>query len=188
MNTDFWEQFYQNNKVTLEPTTFARHVVQQISKIGRIIDLGCGNGRDSLFFAREGFKVLALDQVEVSGLVGHDNIKFQKINFKDIGQIHLLHGDLLYARFLFHAIPSDLLSGLLNWGRGRLFAEFRAFGDVPQIYPNHERVFWKAGDFVDLLSANNFRIISFDEARGRAAYLGEDPLVFRLEAIKEDKN
>src|SRR6185503_15104572 len=130
-NADFWEQFYKNHELTMEPSGFAKYVAQFAQGYSRIIDLGCGNGRDSLFFAKEGFRVLALDQVQLPEYVNHANIEFQVIDFRNIETIRLSKSDLIYARFLFHAIPDDVLHSILNWAKGRIFAEFRAFGDVP---------------------------------------------------------
>ncbi len=181
-SAEFWKQFYESHELTLEPSGFAEYVAEIAPKASRIIDLGCGNGRDSLFFANRGFKVLALDQVQAPGFVHHDNVEFKILDFRYINDIVLSKNDLIYARFLFHAIPDEVLHSILNWARGKLFAEFRAFGDVPTIYPDHERVFWKAESFLELLEKYNFKVIKFDAAKNRAVYLNEDPLVFRLEA------
>ena len=43
------------------PSGFAKEVVALIPEGGRILDLGCGEGRDSVYFASCGFEVTALD-------------------------------------------------------------------------------------------------------------------------------
>lgn len=44
-----------------EPSSFACRVAPLLPAGGRILDLGCGEGRDSVFFAAEGFEVMAVD-------------------------------------------------------------------------------------------------------------------------------
>ena len=52
MDLEYWEKYYQDNKLPFEPSDFSKYVVSKINKNSRLIDLGCGNGRDSLFFCR----------------------------------------------------------------------------------------------------------------------------------------
>ena len=51
MDKNFWEQYYSINKEPFQPSSFAREVIQNISKNSTLLDVGCGNGRDSIFFA-----------------------------------------------------------------------------------------------------------------------------------------
>ncbi len=44
-----------------EPSSFARQVAPLLSPGARILDLGCGEGRDSVFFAAQGFDVVGVD-------------------------------------------------------------------------------------------------------------------------------
>jgi tellurite methyltransferase len=44
-----------------EPSSFARQVARLLTPGARVLDLGCGEGRDSVFFATEGFEVVGVD-------------------------------------------------------------------------------------------------------------------------------
>lgn len=44
-----------------EPSSFARRVASSLSASARVLDLGCGEGRDSVFFAAAGFDVVGVD-------------------------------------------------------------------------------------------------------------------------------
>ncbi len=44
-----------------EPSSFARQVASPLPPGARILDLGCGEGRDSVFFAAQGFDVVGVD-------------------------------------------------------------------------------------------------------------------------------
>lgn len=60
-----WAREYRRTPETYiwgtEPTTFARQVVALLPLSARILDLGCGEGRESVFFAEAGFEVVGVD-------------------------------------------------------------------------------------------------------------------------------
>ena len=52
-NKLFWDIFYKKNKSVTKPSPFAKFFYKDVKKINKnicILDVGCGNGRDSLFF------------------------------------------------------------------------------------------------------------------------------------------
>jgi SAM-dependent methyltransferase len=63
----WWDAFYSNRAkpcpffVARPDESLAEHVRTGRIPAGRAIDLGCGNGRNSLFLARHGFSVEAVD-------------------------------------------------------------------------------------------------------------------------------
>ncbi|MDE0056305.1 MAG: LicD family protein, partial [Gammaproteobacteria bacterium] len=124
---DYWSRFYAYAHTTL-PSAFAAAVAIELTEPGYVVDLGCGNGRDSVFFAQLGHSVIGLD---VSGKAIDDNQarvlekQVDDIEFKqvDVGAPHTLvdilnrmeeaaiqAGDArrnhvtIYARFFFHAV------------------------------------------------------------------------------------
>jgi 2-polyprenyl-3-methyl-5-hydroxy-6-metoxy-1,4-benzoquinol methylase len=63
MNTEeiqYWSAFYKHFTVT-DPTLFAQHVNAFFQAPLRILDVGCGNGRDSYYLAAQGHKVEGID-------------------------------------------------------------------------------------------------------------------------------
>ena len=58
---DYFSKKYQTNPVHSEVLE-----AMQTVKPGRALDLGCGQGRNSLFLAQQGFDVTAVDQNELS--------------------------------------------------------------------------------------------------------------------------
>ena len=90
-----------------EHSSFAVYVLKMMSDGDSILELGCGNGRDSFFFAEHGIQVFALDQSEIV----INQIKKENINprfiCKDILSVEeyfpykIDHG---YARFVLHAL------------------------------------------------------------------------------------
>ena len=59
---NYWNRFYATNK-HMQASSFARFVNRKIirKRTGNLIDIGCGNGRDCLFFSRNGHNVLGID-------------------------------------------------------------------------------------------------------------------------------
>jgi 2-polyprenyl-3-methyl-5-hydroxy-6-metoxy-1,4-benzoquinol methylase len=85
-----------------------------------LLDLGCGAGRDSLFFAGQGANVVAVDTsgVAIERLAtycaenGIDNVKAVKASAFDIGA--LAPFDLVFGRMILHHIePFDRFAGSL---------------------------------------------------------------------------
>jgi len=50
MDKKYWEQYYFSQNATNKPTLFAQLILKNHLKAGdTLIELGCGNGRDSIF-------------------------------------------------------------------------------------------------------------------------------------------
>ncbi len=156
---DYWSRFYAYAH-TILPSPFAAAVAIELTEPGYVVDLGCGNGRDSVFFAELGHRVIGLD---VSGKAIDDNqarvlekqvddVEFRQV---DVGAPHTLvdflnrmeeaaiqAGDTrrnhvaIYARFFFHAVSEeeeDLVLGALSQSLrsgARCFFEFRTEKDA----------------------------------------------------------
>lgn len=115
-NSKHWELFYKNSNTQLQiPTQFCVFVSGELNgKVDTVIDVGCGNGRDSNFFQSIGLKVIGIDStlsVSESPNSLLKNIKFLNFSITDRRIIehtlHLLKDDasvLIYSRFFLHAI------------------------------------------------------------------------------------
>ena len=55
-----WNQKYKKKKYPREPAQIVRDYFS-LAKIGKALDIGAGNGRNSLFLAKQGFSVDAVD-------------------------------------------------------------------------------------------------------------------------------
>lgn len=54
-------QFYAKRTVDYAPEREREKFIQRIKSQGKILDAGCGPGRDSAFFAEKGFQVVGID-------------------------------------------------------------------------------------------------------------------------------
>ena len=50
-NRDYWNRYYQDGLCPMDPSPFARYAATLVEPGRTLVDLGCGNGRDALYFA-----------------------------------------------------------------------------------------------------------------------------------------
>ena len=63
---NYWNKFYKKKSITAE-STFAKFTYKKIiNKKSTLLDIGCGNGRDSYYFNRKGLKVTGIDISQLS--------------------------------------------------------------------------------------------------------------------------
>lgn len=203
-----WDNFYRgpaSAAVPKEPSAFARWVVEREPTSTALVDIGSGNGRDALWFARQGYRVTGLDysrpairqsraDAESAGL----SATFDIVDLYDLRYVlatgaRLAHEGgprALYARFLPHALDDvgrhqlwRLVSMALRPG-GRLYLEFRTRKDArkPHEFGKHFRRFLAPDTVVRELEARGGRIEHREEGNGLAVYRGEDPHVCRIVA------
>ena len=207
MNKTFWKKYYsENHSFDQLPTSFAKYCIQYFPKNATIIDLGCGNGRDSIFFQNCGFSVYGVDQCEK--IIGALNNRTNSNNYFSIGISELgntLNENLIksinvvYARFFVHAISkeeeSDLMQFLSKLKKHTLFfAESRSIDDknfakgkkISQFTysTDHARRFTNKNDLENKLRNINYKIIESNEDTGLAIYNDENPLIIRIIASK----
>ena len=103
----YWDKFYSESKFKLtKPSNFAEYVQNSIPKNSRIIDIACGNGRDSFYFERKGHDVLGVDKSKEIDFLGS---KFKVMDV--IKEIPL--GKVYYVRFFLHTISEKEMDSFL---------------------------------------------------------------------------
>lgn len=109
-NRKYWEEFYKTFEIQ-DPSSFAKFVLPFIDGKRTLLELGCGNARDAIFFAQNNFNVTATD-LAIEEKFDH-GIKFLN---RDFSQLEDLEGvDVLYSRFTLHAITSKQEDQVLDW-------------------------------------------------------------------------
>ena len=83
------EKYYENT-IDVDMSPLYEEFLKHIKENGHILDAGCGSGRDSLYFLKQGYKITAIDASKElsklsSELIGQDVkcIKFEDINYKN---------------------------------------------------------------------------------------------------------
>lgn len=141
-DTCYWNQYYQAQPVLKEfPSQFAVDMVQYMEKGKHVLDLGCGNGRDSLYFLEQGMKVTGIDASPIAinslkKLYPEKRSSFLCDDFVSSKVLYQIKYDYCYIRWALHAISLqkelELLHNIyatLDVG-GKLFIEARSIHDT----------------------------------------------------------
>lgn len=119
-DSSYWDKFYSDaDGRLLIPSQFASFVASEYwGCVGSIVELGCGNGRDALFFSSLGFHVVGVDasQQAIESVVSRSpgSAVFLHCDISESSLPVLLEGSirrsgklLIYSRFFLHAISQE---------------------------------------------------------------------------------
>jgi len=198
--SDHWDTYYQGKEVPLIPSQFAVFALGEYSP-DTVVDIGCGSGRDSFFFAAQGIRTIGLDgsasAVDLcSSRVGNQQLQFKQVDVKDPLFAEKIQGLvagssrlLVYARFFVHAITDDEedmllrnISKILSETPGILAVEFRTPRDrsLSKVTPDHYRRFVEPTAFVSRAAGHGLKPLYSAEGFGMAKYKEDDAYVARL--------
>ena len=203
----YWTTFYREQRTAI-PTPFAASVAVELEgETCRIVDIGCGNGRDSRFFARLGHHVLGVDAVQSVAAKKSffadrrlRNLTFEEANVATSTTLRKVidstadHPLVIYARFFFHAISEDEETYILDVlakhlpAGARCYFEFRTYRDAasPKRFDGHYRRFIDLDRFVKKAEKGGaMRCVYRIEGQGMAKFGSEDPFVGRVHCIRE---
>lgn len=203
--TDHWANFYGRKTAATAPSPFAQHCLPALAPGMRLLELGCGNGRDAMHFARNGLAVTAIDksQAAIDACIdarGSLDIQYICCDASDLPR-HAADGyDVVYSRFSLHAMtPQEEEQALaaafaaLNPG-GSIWIECRSIndplsrkGDVlspTERIDGHYRRFIVLEELIGRIESLGLSVHERIESTGLAAYGDEDPVVIRVMAKK----
>jgi len=200
---NYWDEFYKTFNDTT-PTLFARECVSpysafKISAHDRVVDLGCGTGRDTLFFISQGIQAIGVDACELAV----ERIKPNALHC-DFGNLDTMTlpftPTVVYARLVVHAVPLDVEYKMIRWitdilpTGGRFLSENRTvldslYGKGTKISDNeyvdgHYRRFLDES-FLDRLREAGFMLKAMQFGNGFAVRDNENPIVLRVAAVKQ---
>ncbi|MBZ7964838.1 class I SAM-dependent methyltransferase [Campylobacter sp. 2457A] len=116
-DTNYWSAFYAKNQEPFEHSLFAAFCLKYLKKDFSILELGCGNGRDALFFSQKGCKVKALDLCEDEIRFLNESYKSENLEFSCADFCNFLDDkkyDGIYSRFTLHSIRKDQQDNLFK--------------------------------------------------------------------------
>lgn len=177
-----WEKFYADKKAPTEPTKFAKWVGKCFDGF-TILDVGSGNGRDSLHLAKKNI-VISLDPTG-EPYKKHKNLAHIKKDIEWLLDSNIRFRGVVYSRFLVHAIPKEITKALIDFAPDYFVAEFRVKGDEPVIYKDHKRVYWTPEEFLKLFDKKDWKFVAHQVGRDLANYKNENPLVMRVIARRK---
>ena len=210
----YWNAFYAGRHPDIEnPSTFARFVLPKLDREALLFELGCGNGRDALFFAAQGQRVVACDRsaVAIRQLTERPDLerfrhrpRFLQADFAELDRVYGADQaplDAVYSRFTLHAIPAAIQHAALAWTAarlatgGQLLVEVRSvkgslYGKGEEVerdaflHDGHYRRFLRLDELTAEVEGLGLSIVEALESDGVAVYKDDDPVVIRLTARK----
>ena len=208
MDKNYWENYYKEQNTIQKPSLFARYVYEEvIQNHATLIELGCGNGRDAVFFANNGLHIHAIDQCE-------NEIKFLSHKFSQLDNCFFQVGDfttlkddkkfdVIYSRFTLHSVSIEQEKNVCHWAhqvlnengvfcievRGQnneIYGKGEAVTEEPNafIYDNHYRRFLNFDDFTSRLKTIGFTLEYAEEKKGFSPFNGDDETFIRIIAKK----
>lgn len=204
ISENYWDTYYRQKKKPSPPSQFAAYVLNEFSHKRRFVDIGCGDGRDSLFFARHGMQVLGLDGSSSAIKICQDKVLSSSLTDVSFQQLRINHpeeisafldfnrkiwsGAVIYARFFLHAIDEiseqnflKLASELIG-NNGHLCLEFRTLRDEFQQKEtgNHYRRYIEPLKFLSHARRHGLDCTYLVEGFGFAKYKSDDAHVARM--------
>lgn len=202
MDYQYWNNYYNKKVAPTEPSAFAKDILHYLDEGRELLELGCGNGRDSILFAQKGLNVTAIDQSEESiidlreGSYG-DIIKFIQDDFIKTNILGCMKFNYIYSRFTMHSIKEEeesiLIQRVYNALKkdGMFFIEVRSVKDDiyglgeevarnTYIYQEHSRRFIVIDELIEKLKLIGFSIVFANEDKNYAIYKNENPVVIRI--------
>lgn len=125
-NKQSWDEFHKlkSNNPKNPSLIYERDADKNIKKLilelepnSRVLDLGCGDGKDSVYFSKNGFNVSALDFSDV--IINENKDKYPYIDWEiyDISKANLPYKnnefDLIFSRLSLHYFDTDNLNSIL---------------------------------------------------------------------------
>jgi tellurite methyltransferase len=204
----YWEKYYEHKKIPFSPSLFAQYVIKHYVKPNDfVIELGCGNGRDAVYFANQCIQTLAFDQCEnelefLSRAYPLPNLKFIARDFTNLDMN--LQCNHVYSRFSMHSIFKEQQDTVLNWihkvllkkgyflleARGKqneLYKKGEPVTNQPDafIYEGHFRRFLDFSETCNELERIGFHINEAIEDKGFSPFNSTDETFMRIIAQKK---
>ena len=209
MDKEYWEAYYKKESSNRLPSNFASYIFENyVGERKNFLELGCGNGRDSIFFANKELFVEAVDQVENQILFLQEefqqlsNLKFYCDDFTDLKRDNKY--DIIYSRFTIHSISIEKQAKVLKWAfsklendgllcievRGKKNEIYKKGTPVKgekdaYVYNDHYRRFLDFKNLLVELENIGFVLQYSEEAKGFAPFNGLDETFIRVIAKKQ---
>jgi len=202
----YWDGYYSKSRQEIStPSGFAKYAMEQMKSGKKLIDLGCGNGRDSAFFCQNGLMVTAVDSSKsaIESIDSRNMPIFAVCNdFVTTKALSCIDYDYCYARWVIHAINQAqqdvLIPRVYNALKkdGLFFVEVRTVNDAKYgqgeplgkheyFFDNHYRRFIEPDQLISQVKGLGFSILACEESDAFSV-VGEDmPTLLRLIARKE---
>ena len=200
----YWDNYYKLSKSPIKPTKFSVFCRKYLKSFkGILYDVGCGNGRDTIYFNKLKIKSIGVDLSKSIIKKNKKKFKVIKDNFimKDFSKLNFVNKKkdiAIYSRFSLHSIDYKKQKTFFYkiqkqknvkilmievrtvydelYGKGKKISKFEYFD-------THYRRFLIPSDLKKTLS-KIFKIKYYKVSRNFAIYKKENPKVLRLIALR----
>jgi len=200
----YWDLFYEKQKHQSPPSQFAAFVASEFKSHPLFIDIGCGNGRDTLFFSYLGHNVIGIDKSSCAidfcnAQIISENQKLSTFLNADVSELDINDSlftevksrkKLIYSRFFLHAIQEqkedelfEFIVKICKHPEDVIALEFRTEEDAhnPKLAQAHFRRFISTKRLQEKLESKfKLRINYQVQGYGLAVYGAEDAHVCRM--------
>ena len=175
---NYWNKFYKKIPY-MDESTFAKFSYKKIqNKNSKILDIGCGNGRDAYYFNKKGFEVTGID-ISQKAIKKNSQIKIKNLVFKkfDVGKDKLKSKfEIIYCRFFVHTLDELQENKLINI--------------IKQVKKKDTLVFFEFRNYKDKIFGNfkakdHNKIIEFEKGHIRRII---NPKLFKEKFITKTKS
>lgn len=203
-----WRVYYSSELAPEFPSPFALEVARQLGQkfpsVEYLLDVGCGNGRDSIYFQSLGWQVTGIDASQAAIESARRRFPKTDVNFmrRDVTELPAspVGGwGVIYSRFVLHAITLYEEYQFFQQARekiapsGMLLIEARSVNDpraargdfisASEKSDGHYRRFMDATLVCTRLHQFGFTVTSVVESSGLARFESDDPVVARVFAV-----
>tara|TARA_R100001443_G_C3333634_1_gene172890 strand:+ start:187 stop:789 length:603 start_codon:yes stop_codon:yes gene_type:complete len=194
MNTktkNYWKNLYYSDvELPTNHSSFAEFVYSYLSEKQTLVDIGCGNGRDTAFFEKKYDRVYGYDYVSNPNYLGNKN----RLIIEDVEDFDVYYAQIYYMRFFAHAIDEDVFDNLLekiSFNKDcKICIETRSskeYTNDPKLITNFDSVIGSAHyrilyskDYLERKISNRFKIDYIVEDKNLAHYLNDNPYIIRI--------
>lgn len=211
----YWQEYYDAAPVKppVNASLFAQWAQEwsdehNVPAGASLLDIGCGNCRDSTFFAKNAWNVTAVD-ITARLDTANDNFTFVQAGMDELeDKIDDTKFDVMYSRFSLHAVPQAIADSAVQYSfkalksGGRVFIEARSVND--DLYGQgdpvpgerdafsaktahaaaHFRRFLRLDEIAKQLEALGFSIEYSKESDDFAPHKSERPVCVRVVGVK----
>jgi len=189
MDKVYWIDLYNNKQINIDCSNFCLFMIKYLNenniKVQKILDCGCGNGRDSFELS----KIYNVDAIDNNGYMPKNKINCFFYN-EDFVEKNKDKYDLIYSRFTFHSITDKEQCKFLKSIKHNQYLAIETRSDKGTVenlhFGNtHYRNLTNLNKLTLILISLKFKIIYLQEKDNVAQYNNENPICIRILCKKE---
>ncbi len=174
---NFYEENYQqyfNSTVDLDPSTFLMPLTNLLEPQSTILDIGCGSGRDLLWFARKGFQPTGFEQSPSLARLAREHTNCQVIegDFNDYNFSDFRFSALVFVGSLVH-LPKESLPAILMStcqaleSNGLILITIKEGNDSRATSDDRIFTLWSKQDIEKIFEENGLNILDFSRQKSK---------------------